>query len=177
MTRVFLLVSFLALFTCSNSVWAQGAGQQNQINPAFQKYQKTGGELPKVNMQNMNFKTITNNDLKTEGNLFVVIFSPTCGTCDVPASIISQNVALFKSSKVLFITQPSNNMQEVQEFARKNGVKLSSKFFIGIDKVYMIDKLANYGPMPLINVYDKNHKLLKTFNGNVTLQQLKPYIK
>lgn len=177
MKNKFTVLFLLSIFSCFGFVSAQIPKQQNQINPAFLQYQKVGGLLPAINVQTIDFKTITNTQLKGSGNLIVVIFNPSCGSCDVVAGMFAKNTSKMKNTKILFMTQPTNSIQDVMNYARKCGLKSSSHYFIGVDKIYTIDKLANYGHMPLVNVYDRNHKLLKTFNGNVTMNDLKKYIK
>lgn len=177
MKNKFTLLFLLSIIFGAGFAIAQVPGQKNQINPAFVQYQKVGGALPSINVQTIDFKTITNAQLNGSGNLIVVIFNPSCGSCDVVAGMFAKNSAKMKNTKVLFMTQPTNSIQDVMDYARKCGLKSSSQYFIGVDKVYSIDKLANYGHMPLVNVYDRNHKLLKTFNGNVTMNDLKKYIK
>ncbi len=177
MKKNFSLLFLLSIFFVAGYATAQVPGQKNQVNPAFVQYQKVGGALPSINVQTIDFKTITNTQLKGSGNLIVVIFNPSCGSCDVVAGMFAKNATKMKNTKVLFMTQPTNSIQDVMDYARKCGLKSSSQYFIGVDKIYSIDKLANYGHMPLVNVYDRNHKLLKTFNGNVTMNDLKKYIK
>jgi hypothetical protein len=49
---------------------------------------------------------------------------------------------------------------------------------VAVDSANLIDKLFTYKALPQINIYDgTQHRLIKTFEGFVPLDSLKPYIQ
>jgi len=145
------------------------------INPANEPYHKTGGELPTLKIDTSQIRTISNQDLASEGHLFLVIFVPTCEHCTRMAKLICDHADLFQGSKVLFITK--NGMKPYfADFKKETGLDQHPSFLLGIDKIYALDKLINYKELPQINVYDKHQKLVHTFNGDIPIDSLKQYL-
>lgn len=166
-----LIVVLLGLFC----MVAGKAQEQKQIDPAFEKYQKPGGSLPELKMATEGTKVFTNKDLKTNGHLFLVVFNPTCSHCIKMTKLFCKNADLFADSKVIFMAK-DNMKSYLPDYEKKTGIKKHPEFILGVDQSFAIDKLANYGLLPMINVYDKQQKLVRTFNGDIPLDTLKQYI-
>ena len=48
---------------------------------------------------------------------------------------------------------------------------------VGIDSSDFINKVYQYTALPQINIYDKERKLIKIYNGEVSVDTLKKYIE
>jgi hypothetical protein len=46
----------------------------------------------------------------------------------------------------------------------------------GVDSSNALNALFNRVALPQINFYNEEHKLIKTFNGEIPIDSLKPYI-
>lgn len=167
---VFLLALFCLVFMSTTR-----AQEQNQIDPAFAKYQKPGGLLPELKIEVEQSKILENKDLQSDGHLFLIIFNPTCSHCIKMTKLFCENADLFADSKVVFLVQ-DNMKSYLPDYEQKTGIRKHSAFILGADQSFAIDKLANYGLLPLINIYDKHQHLVKTFNGDIPLDSLKQYI-
>lgn len=139
------------------------------------KYNTVGSKLPPLRIQTLAGKITTNNDIKINNHLFVVIFNPDCGSCEDVGKMLHKNAAILKNTPVLMMTY--NDLgPELPKFLQTTELNKNKEITIGLDQAGAINQLANYGHLPLINVYDKNRTLIKTFNGNTSIEQLKKYL-
>lgn len=141
-------------------------------------YKQPGAPLPAFRVINKDSKDITGDLVKNGSNLFVIVFNPTCEHCEEETQLLHKNVFLFKGSKVLMIAAPI--MTEHLSFFDGN-VHISeypSTFTVSVDSARIQDKIFNYTQLPQINIYSgKEGRLLKTFNGYVPIDSLKPFIQ
>lgn len=168
--KVGLLLTVLAVCLAT-----KGFAQNNKIDPSFLKYQKMGGPLPELKIETNHSKTITNKDLKVKHHLLLIIFNPTCSHCIKMSKLICSHANLFKNTKVVFMAQ-QGMMSYFPDYEKKTGFDQHPEFILGVDKNFTIDKLANYKLLPMINIYNKEHQLVKTFNGDIPLDSLKQYL-
>jgi hypothetical protein len=49
--------------------------------------------------------------------------------------------------------------------------------FVGADSFKVTDRLFTYQGLPQINIYNKERKLIKIFQGDIFIDSLKAYIK
>jgi len=138
-------------------------------------YKLMGAPLPRIRAVTEERTEIVNNDLKGNGNLLLMLFNPTCEHCIDMTDLMQRNISLFKDTKVLLMAS-ANMMPYLSYF--KNTVKASDfpSFKVAIDSSKAIDVLYNYVTLPQINIYNSEHKLIKTFNGDLPIDSLKGYI-
>ena len=192
-----LLIIMLLLST--KQVWGQ-----NKYEPYFKPssypkhlakdedktdYRNTGAILPLFRVvtlpersldtpvgQDKPAKDITNNDVKNDANLFLMLFNPTCGHCEDMTKLIEDNIQLFKRSKVLLVAAPHMGEYLV---AFEKGLRTNQypQITVGLDSSHLVDRTFMYMSLPQINIYNKDRILIKRFNGEVTLDSLKQYIQ
>lgn len=180
MLRKLLMVALLALPITG---FCQKKNNKKQGEPTEQKaaaapaidYKQMGAPLPAIRAVTEEKTQVTNSDLKGDGNVLLMLFNPTCDHCIDMTSLMQQNIFLFKKTKVLLMAS-ANMMPYLSYF--KNTVKASEfpSFKVAIDSAKAIDVLFNYVTLPQINIYSPDHKLIKTFNGDVPIDSLKGYI-
>lgn len=184
MLRKILIITFL--FSAVVVTYAQkkdkkkkkdkGKTEQQITDTAKVDYKAIGSSLPKLNVTTRTGEKLTEKDFQNDANLFIMMFNPTCDHCQEETIILEKNIDLFNKSKILLISAPS--MIDYLEFY--NNVTRYSKYpkiVVGVDSAGYIDKSFTYASLPQINVYDKNRKLIKTFNGHTPIEALKPYIE
>jgi len=140
-------------------------------------YRVTGAPMPPVKMVTMAGKKITTQDLQSDVNLLVMLFNPTCEHCEEQTEIFKKNIFLFKNTKLVMMAGPMmlpyleyfNNNHKVSEYP--------GTIMLGVDSSSFIEKAFMYQTLPQINVYDKERKLVRIFNGNVPIDTLKQYIQ
>lgn len=179
MLRKILIVALLALPVTG---FCQKKNNKKKIEPAEKTvaaptidYKQIGAPLPVIRAITEENTQVVNSDLQGDGNVLLMLFNPTCDHCIDMTSLMQKNIFLFKKTKVLLMAS-ANMMPYLSYF--KNTVKASEfpSFKVAIDSAKAIDVLFNYVTLPQINIYSPDHKLIKTFNGDVPIDSLKGYI-
>jgi thiol-disulfide isomerase/thioredoxin len=120
---------------------------------------------------------LTNEDLDNGANLFVMMFNPTCSHCMDETILLEKNGELFKRSKIALLANPVMKAY-VGDFVKNTHIDQYPSFmYLGIDSADFINKVFLYRPLPQINIYDKNRKLIKIFTGEVVIDSLSKYIQ
>ena len=119
---------------------------------------------------------LTDEDLDNGGNLFVMMFNPTCSHCQDEAAVLRNNIALFKTTQLVLLANPSMK-QYMPDFVNMLHVMQYPAMHIGIDSCGFIDNTFLYQMLPQINIYNKDRKLLKIYNGETSIDTLKKYIE
>lgn len=141
-------------------------------------YKQLNAPLPKFRIYNHENKEITTDVLETGGNLFVMMFNPTCEHCEDQTMLFKEHIALFQKSKILLVATPVQvaNIGYFQSNTRFSDVK--DVMTVSVDSARLIEKLYRYEEMPQINIYDaKTHRLIKTTNSFQPLDSLRQYIQ
>lgn len=146
---------------------------------------KTGNEplskkdkkrLIKDPMANQQVKLITNNDLKNNGSLLVMIFNPTCEHCEATTDMLEKNIGVFDSTQIILIAT-STQKEYLPLFTKKHNVDAYKNIFAGTDSSGFINNTFLYQPLPQINIYNAERNLTKIFTGEVSIDSLKPYVR
>lgn len=166
------LIVGLSLLAFTTNTFAQ---DQNNTDSIAIKYNEVGSELPEVRIETEDSTFITNSDLETENNLFLIAFNPNCGHCIREGKLISKNAERFKDTKVVFVANP-NRKADLPKFIKETHLDQNSNFLIGVDRIGTVRKLEIYGMFPHIVIYDKDHKLVKIFKGNTSIEDLEEYL-
>jgi hypothetical protein len=119
----------------------------------------------------------TDKDLVGKANLFILTFNPMCDHCSEVTTMLIQNVALFKHSKIVLVANPDliGNLSYFMHGLHRTS--LPPQMILGIDASGYIDNTFTYEGLPQINIYGHDGKLLKVFTSGVTMDALKPYIE
>lgn len=129
-------------------------------------------------LANQTAEFITADDLKTNGNgnLFIMMFNPTCSHCDEMTTRLEKNIDFFDKSKILLMA--SSGMKEyLPEFTRRHNIEEHSNMYIGFDSSGFINNTFLYQPLPQINIYNPARKLIKIYTGEIAIDSLKQYAK
>ena len=119
---------------------------------------------------------LTEKDVDNGANLFVMIFNPSCSHCEDETAIIQNSFSLFKKTQLVMVAKPASVLPLGDFYARR---KLSDfkSIHIGTDSSGFISRTFVFGMLPQINVYNADRVLIKTFNGEIAIDSLKPYIE
>jgi len=119
---------------------------------------------------------LTNEDVDNGANLIVMMFNPTCSHCQDETAMLKKNMSLFNKTQIVLMANPGM-MQYLPDFVNLLHVLDYPIMHVGIDSSGFINNAFGYHLLPQINIYDKNRKLLKTYNGEVAIDSLKSYIQ
>ncbi len=116
----------------------------------------------------------TENDFKNKKALFVMMFNPTCGHCEEQTDNIEKNISKFGKSKFILMANPVMKSY-LPDFIKNHKVKDYPSMYIGIDSSEFITKTFMYSALPQITIYDKDRKLVKIYNGEISIDSLLQY--
>ncbi len=112
-------------------------------------------------------------DFDNGANLFVMMFNPTCSHCEDETELLEKNISVFKKSKIILMANPMM-WDYLPNFMKSFHVLDYPTITAGSDSSF-INKVFLYQTLPQINIYDKDRKLIKTYNGEVMIDSLKKY--
>ena len=171
------------LLLCTLTAWAHK--RQKKSSPVRQAlitdaqapdYRQIGSPMPPLRVVTGEKAVLTNETLKNDANLFVMMFNPTCEHCEDMTRALEQHIALFKQSKIVLMAAPMM-MPYLEYFDKTTHYTQFPSINVGIDSSGFIDHTFNYQLLPQINIYDKDRKLIKWFSGQNTIDSLRPYIQ
>jgi thiol-disulfide isomerase/thioredoxin len=119
---------------------------------------------------------LTDKDVKNDGNLFVMLFNPTCEHCEDQTTMLEKNMAMFKKTNIVLVCAKSDK-RYLNNFLLLTHIRDYPRINVGMDSTDYGLKTFLYSQMPQMNIYDHNRKLLKIFSGTVPIDSLKMYIE
>lgn len=140
-------------------------------------YQQKGAPLPPFEVVDYENKNITADLRSGAGNLFVIMFNPTCDHCEDQTRMLMKNNILFQKSRILMVAAPVQTPNISYFEANVHFSNYPATFTVAVDSARVIDKLFTYKSLPQINIYSKDLRLLKTYEGLVPMDSLKAYIE
>lgn len=143
---------------------------QNPNNP-----KSIGSSMPQIKMVTGKMKTYYSHDFKNDYNLFVVMFNPTCGHCLTMTKLIGAHHDLFKNNHVVFLAG-DQMMPYLKSYEEETSIYKYPEMIVGVDSSHFVDGAFAFGTLPQINIYNKERKLIKVFNGDTPIDSLKKYI-
>lgn len=139
-------------------------------------YKMLGSPMPELRLVTFDKAIITNASLANDANLFIMMFNPTCEHCQEETIMLEKHIDLFKKTKMALVASP-NMMQLLDFFESVTKASKYPLFQVGVDSSGFINKAYGYQSLPQINIYDKDRKLIRTFNGDTPIDSLKQYIQ
>lgn len=150
---------------------------QEEVTVKFD-YKQMNAPLPKFNILNYQNKNTTDNVLKSDGNLVLIMFNPTCEHCEDETKLLIENIFMFKKSKILMVAAPGQTPNLGYFDKNVHYSQYPSTITVSIDSAQLIEKIFTYKTLPQINIYDgKSMRLVKTFEGLTPLDSLRSYIQ
>lgn len=113
---------------------------------------------------------ITKDKLKKNQPVIIMYFSPECPHCQHQLEDMLQRMKDLKNIQIIMAThQP---MEELVAFEHKYKLNKYSNIQAGRDTKYFLQPFYRIHNFPYLALYDKRGKLIKTFEGNVTVDKL-----
>jgi hypothetical protein len=139
-------------------------------------YHKIGAPMPNIWAVSATGDVITDIMLRNDANLFVMMFNPTCEHCEDMTRDLEKHIGLFKKSQIVLLAAPAMGPY-LEYFDKTTHYTQFASLKVGVDSAKFIDRTFNYEPLPQINVYSKDRKLIRSFSGLNTVDSLRPYIQ
>ncbi len=156
--KIRLLVLFVGLLSIS-------AFSQNE-QPVF----KQSKEFPAFALLQVNKTILTPAKIKKNVPTVIIYFSPGCEHClHQMDSMMKRSADLKKYQFVMATYQP---IEELVDFNRKYQLTKHSNFYTGRDTNYYLPPFYQIRNFPYMAFYDKTGKLLSTFEGNMSVDDM-----
>src|ERR1043165_4329183 len=101
------------LLLCSLGAWAgnkdkksgpkKAASAEHPVPNDGIDYHQKGAPMPSLRVVTATGEVITNETIKNDANLFVMMFNPTCEHCEDMTRALEASVGLFKNSKIVLM--------------------------------------------------------------------------
>lgn len=140
-------------------------------------YKAPGAPIPPFKVIRTNGAAITNNALKKGIPVMLMIFSPECDHCGQVLDTLKTLAGNFKETQLVLVTE-ARNKGLLKDFIKKTALAQYPAFSkIGWDGGNLIYFIYTYQLLPQVNVYNAEHKLLRTFTGVFSMDSLRRYIR
>lgn len=172
---LYLFKPILFLFLLSHSVFGQNQNPNTTEKDKID-YRKIGAPMPELRVVDRAGLTYTALDFTEDRNAFLVLFNPTCGHCLDLAQLIMKNKTSFEDNTVIMMAA-AEMMSFLPQFAGEANWEDGANFILGVDSAHVVEELFNYQMLPQINIYDKDHRLIKSIYGDISMPELEAYLK
>ena len=116
----------------------------------------------------------TKNDLPKRKKTMIMLFSPDCDHCKKETALIKKNISRFSGTQIVMVTSmPFHKMREFYEHFELQQYK---NITVGRDPKFFFSNYFKVHYLPFLAIYDKNYKLLKTFEGSTKWEDLVKYL-
>lgn len=150
------------LLCITGSLWAMAQGPDT---PAYKK----NPVVPAFFLLQVDSTTITKENLKHQPTM-IMYFSPTCDHClHQWADMIKYKDKLQHIQIVMATYEP---FEEMEAFYNKEKVASYPNIKMGRDEKFSLPPFYRMRSLPYQALYDKNGKLITTFEGNVQIEKL-----
>jgi hypothetical protein len=137
---------------------------------------KTHSSKRRSGKESNNKMYLTADDVDNNANLLVMIFNPGCSHCEDETAVIQNNFSLFKKTELVMVAKPASSVS-LSDFYIRRRLSEFPAIHIGTDSSSFIGNTFVYGMLPQINIYDHDRKLIKIYNGEISIDSLKKYIE
>jgi thioredoxin-related protein len=157
MKNWFLLSMALSLFSISFA--------QSEIPP----YKQTK-KLPDFALETVGKGVFKTAQIKKNTPVIIMFFSPGCDHCINQFESMKKRIADFKNIQIVMATyQP---IEELAEFNKKYQIQKYPNIVTGRDMNYFFPPFFEISNFPYMAFYDRNAKLVSTFEGNMSVDNM-----
>ena len=118
---------------------------------------------------------ITEKNLRTGAPVIVMLFSPDCDHCKEQTEILLDNMDKLQHVDIVMTTfQP---ISKIKEFQRKYRLGIYKNIYLGRDVKFFFAPFYRIKYAPFLAIYNRQHKLVKTFEGDTKFSKLLEWVK
>ena len=112
----------------------------------------------------------TKANLKKNRAVLIMLFSPSCDHCQHETEEIIKRIDAFKKIEIVMATPMP--FKQMKEFYGKYKLNKFENITVGQDFQYFLPSFFMVRNLPYLAMYDKKGNLLKTFEGNMKMDDL-----
>lgn len=160
----------ILLLCCASRKMVVAQQQTSDSTPLYAQY-----PLPQFSILLTDSITwYTKKDLPKKKNTIIMLFSPDCEHCKHETELFKKNISHFKSTQIVMVTPlPFHKMKEFYEHFE---LRKYRNITVGRDPKFFFSNYFKVRFLPFLAIYDKNYKLLKTFEGSTKWEELVKYL-
>lgn len=118
---------------------------------------------------------ITEKSLRSGAPVIVMLFSPDCDHCKEQTEILLDNMDKLAHVDIVMTTfQP---ISKIKEFQRKYRLGIYKNIYLGRDVKFFFAPYYRIKYAPFLALYNRQHKLVKTFEGDTKFSKLAEWVK
>jgi thioredoxin-related protein len=141
------------------------ATAQAPDTPAYKK----NPTVPSIDLLQVDSSVLNIGQLKQQPML-IMFFSPTCDHCQHQWADMVKNKEQLKDIQIIMATyQP---FEEMEEFYKKEQIASYPNIKVGRDTKFALVPFYRMRSLPYQALYDRNGKLITTFEGNVKVEKM-----
>lgn len=163
----FIILTFSLIFTLSSCTESGANKDKSEVKLA------TKNDIPNLSLTTIDGEEISFKE-DFQGKTMLVLFQPDCEDCQREVQQIKDNIEAFKDYKLYFVS--SANTSQITAFAEHYQLNDNEKIVFAHTTVQ--DVIQNLGqvPAPSVYIYSEEGLLIKSFNGEVGVDQIKAYL-
>jgi thiol-disulfide isomerase/thioredoxin len=147
--------------------WMVAANAQGTIDAPFKRFPT----LPPLHLLAGDSTTIINKEsLQHKRPVVIILFSPECSHCQHEAAELVRSRDSFSDIQLVFST--TYPLSSMNQFAEKYELNKLKHVMIGRDIHYSLPSFYGIKNLPYVALYNKNGKLLTTFEGSAEVPKL-----
>ncbi|MES1220865.1 MAG: thioredoxin [Bacteroidota bacterium] len=159
------MMRFFFLLICL-SISISGFSQYDPT-PPYQRFPT----YPPVNLLMTDSATLfTKKDLPKKTPVLLIIFNPECDHCQHETTELIKNINSFKKVKIVMATV--RPIADIKPFVVKYKLAQYSNITVGKDFQFFLPGFYMINNLPYLAMYDKQGKLISTFEGTMKMTDL-----
>ncbi|CAN5793551.1 hypothetical protein BH11BAC4_BH11BAC4_25270 [soil metagenome] len=109
-------------------------------------------------------------DIKKKTPAIIIIFSPDCSHCQLATKDLLAHIDLFKKTQIIMVS--SLDYSNIKKFYEEYKIADYPNITMGRDGAYYLGTFFKIKSFPSIFVYDKKGKFVKTFVGDIKMEEV-----
>ncbi len=131
--------------------------------------------LPAFQFYNQDLKQFNARQLKMDIPVCIFYYNAECDHCQYEATEIRKHIEAFKNIQVIMVS--TNTPKETTQFVNEYQLKEYGFITWLYDKDYSFYKWFGQSVTPSVYIYNKQHKLMKEYTGEVKISAVLQYLK
>ena len=126
--------------------------------------------IPDFSFKTLENKNFTNNNLALNEYTIFIYFNTECNYCQYEAKSISENIASFKGTQLLFVSTEGTNV--IKGFAKNYNLLNQPNITFLHDYTHTFSSRFDANSIPFLLVYNKNQALVKKHKGQLKVEAI-----
>ena len=167
--------SFILSFIISTSIFSQADSSQKKLSTDTVPAYKRLGTIPTFSIRQPDSSWFSRSQLKEDKPVLILYFSPDCGHCMLETEDMISKMKSLKNLQIIMVT--SREFDEMKNFSDHYKLDRFNNLKIGRDAQRTITKYYAVKTTPFSALYNKEGKLLKSYDKGIDWPELISLLK